>query len=55
MQGKPIPVIIYTSSSLESDMQFCIDNKVDLYLIKPTLIEDFEKIIGAIKDFIALL
>ena len=55
MQGKPIPVIMYTSSILESDKIYCLENKVDLYLIKPTLIEDFEKVINTIREFIAAL
>jgi CheY-like chemotaxis protein len=52
MIGQPIPVIMYTSSTLESDRQFCIENKADLYLNKPTLIEDFEKVINTINIFI---
>ena len=50
--GKPIPVIMYTSSTLESDKLFCYENKADLFLNKPALIEDFDKVILAIKEFI---
>jgi CheY-like chemotaxis protein len=50
--GKTIPVIMYTSSTLESDKLFCYENNADLYLNKPSLIEDFDKVIIAIKEFI---
>jgi CheY-like chemotaxis protein len=55
LPGKPIPVMMYTSSTLESDKQFCYENKVDLYLVKPTLIEDFEKVINIFKEFITTI
>ena len=50
--GKCIPVIMYTSSKLESDKLFCYENKADLFLVKPGLIEDFDKVVLAIKEFI---
>ncbi len=53
MQHSSIPVIMYTSSSLESDQQFCREHQVDLYIIKPTLIEDFDKVINIFKEFIS--
>ncbi len=55
MQDSPIPVIMYTSSSLEIDQAFCREHNVDLYLIKPTLIEDFDRVINIFKDFITSL
>lgn len=52
MPDKSIPVIMYTSSALESDQAFCREHQVDLYLIKPTLIEDFDKVINIFREYI---
>jgi CheY-like chemotaxis protein len=47
-----VPVIIYTSSSFEADIQECTLLGADLYLIKPLLINDLEEISNQIRQFI---
>lgn len=46
-----IHIIMYTSSKLETDILFCYKAGVDLYLNKPYAMNDFEKVIEALKKF----
>lgn len=46
-----IPVVMYTSSNLETDILFCYKAGVDLYLNKPYAMSDFEKVIESLKKF----
>ena len=39
---KKIPVIMYTSSELPVDKEFCIKNEAEYYLVKANSTEDFE-------------
>jgi CheY-like chemotaxis protein len=45
---KNIPVVILTTSSAKKEMEYCMTNGADEYLIKPVTMEGFSKIINSI-------
>jgi len=45
---KHIPVVILTTSSAKKEMEYCINNGADEYLIKPVTMDGFSKIISSI-------
>lgn len=46
-----VPVIIYTSSTVETDIEECKAAGADLYLNKPVLINELEEISNQVKNF----
>lgn len=46
-----IPVIIFTTSSSEKDLDFCYNNHVNCFITKPVDIEEFAKVINKIENF----
>jgi two-component system, chemotaxis family, response regulator Rcp1 len=47
-----VPVIIYTSSTLQTDIAECKKAGADLYLNKPVLINELDEISDQVKQFI---
>ena len=50
---KSIPIVIFTSSDSESDMNYCYGSGVDLYIRKPNNINDLKKIMIYINNHLA--
>ena len=44
-------VVMYTSSNLETDILFCYKAEVNLYLNKPSAINEFDKIVATLVFF----
>ncbi len=47
-----VPVIIYTSSTIETDIEQCKAAGADLYLNKPVMIDELEEISNRVRQFI---
>ena len=50
---KLIPAVVFTSSDSSSDMNYCYQNGVDLYIRKPNNIRDFKEIMLYIKNYLS--
>ena len=48
---KKIPVVIFTTSSLQSDIDFAYSNHANCYIVKSGDLSEFKKVISALEDF----
>lgn len=48
---KSIPVVMFTSSSLQKDIYYSYSNQANCYVVKPGNLEDFIEIIHQIESF----
>ncbi len=48
-----VPVIVLTTSSLPEDKSFCLENRADKFLTKPSTPEGFNELTGILQQTIA--
>jgi CheY-like chemotaxis protein len=48
---KRIPVIVFTTSSLQKDISYSYNNHANCYIVKPGNLNDFIEAVNAIEDF----